>query len=156
MHLSCLFQGFKRVHRTRICVWHCFFEKLKSSCCGAIINNIIYSPICVLEEKYREFKHTLKNIIWTFFQGTCTVNYSFKVTSSDSLWPIFIYYYIVIWLIGLENWRRKLTWTVIYKIIGLDITIFQNNATNLKRKVFRRSDDSGTGMQLSLILVPTF
>ena len=30
--------------------------------------------------------------------------------------------------------------------MGLDMTLSQNNATNLKRNVFRRSDGSGTGI----------
>ena len=61
-----------------------FSTKVKSACRGAIIDNRRYSPICVLEEKYRESKRTLKNMIRNFFQETCTVNYAFKFTSRDS------------------------------------------------------------------------
>ena len=50
--------------------------KVKSACRGA--------PICALEEKDRENKATINNMLRIFFQGTCTVNYEFKVTSSDS------------------------------------------------------------------------
>ena len=65
-----------------------FLTKVKSACRGAIIDNRRYLPICVLEEKDRESKLTLKNILRTLFQGKCTVNYTFKVTSCDSRWHI--------------------------------------------------------------------
>ena len=61
-----------------------FSTKVNSACCGAIIDNIRYSTICVIEGKYGESKCTLKNMLRNFFQGTCTVNYAFKVTSRDS------------------------------------------------------------------------
>ena len=56
----------------------------KSACCGAIIDNITYAPICVMEIKYRTSKHTLKNILRDVFEGTCIVKYAFKVTSHKS------------------------------------------------------------------------
>ena len=61
-----------------------FSTKVKSACRGAIIDNITYAPICVLEEKYRSNKNTLKNMLRKCFEGTCIVNYAFKVTSHDS------------------------------------------------------------------------
>ena len=61
-----------------------FSIKLKSEYRGAIIDNRRYAPICVLEGKDRESKRTLKNMLRNFFQGTCTVNYAFKVNSRDS------------------------------------------------------------------------
>ena len=61
-----------------------FTTKVKSSCHGAIIDNRIYAPICVLEGKYRKSKSALKNMISNFFVGTCNVKYSFRVTSHDS------------------------------------------------------------------------
>ena len=61
-----------------------FSTKEKSACCGEIIDNITYAPICVLEGKYKTRKHTPKNMIRNFFEGTCLVKYEFKVTSHDS------------------------------------------------------------------------
>ena len=61
-----------------------FSTKDNSKCCGAIIDNISYAPICVLEEKYIKSKRTLKNMIRTFFKGTCIVKYALKVTSHNS------------------------------------------------------------------------
>ena len=61
-----------------------FSTKVKSACRGAIIDNITYAPICVLEKKDRIIKDTLKNMLWNLFQGTCVVKYAFKVTSRDS------------------------------------------------------------------------
>ena len=61
-----------------------YLTKVKSARRGATIENRRYSPICVLEEKDRETKLTLKNMLRNFFQGTCTVIYAFKVTSRDS------------------------------------------------------------------------
>ena len=61
-----------------------FSTKVKSTCRGAIIDNRRYAPICVLEVKDRETKNTLKNMLRNFFQGTCIVKYTFKVTSRDS------------------------------------------------------------------------
>ena len=65
-----------------------FSTKINSACRGTIIDNRRYSPICVLEEKYRKSKRTLKNMLRDLFQVTCTVNYVFKVTSRDSSWHI--------------------------------------------------------------------
>ena len=61
-----------------------FSKKVKSACCGAIIDNRAYAPIYVLEEKYRETKDTLKNMLRKFFEGICIVKFEFKVTSHDS------------------------------------------------------------------------
>ena len=36
-----------------------FSQLEKSECCGSIIDNISYTPICVLEEKYRKIKTAL-------------------------------------------------------------------------------------------------
>ena len=58
-----------------------FSTKYNSACCGAIIDNRSYSPICVLEEKDIKSKHTLKNMLRNFLEGTCIVKYEFKVTS---------------------------------------------------------------------------
>ena len=65
-----------------------FSTKINSACRGAISDNRRYSPICVLEGKYRESKRTLKSMLMNFFQGTCTVDYAFKVTSRDYPWHI--------------------------------------------------------------------
>ena len=61
-----------------------FKTKDKSACCGAIIYNLSYAPICVLEGKDRKIKHTLKNIPRNVFEGTFIVKYALKVTSHDS------------------------------------------------------------------------
>ena len=47
-----------------------FSTKVKSAFRGAIIENRKYAPICVLEEKDRETKATLNNMLRKFFQGT--------------------------------------------------------------------------------------
>ena len=135
-----------------------FWTKLKSACRGEIIDNRRYSPICVLEEKDRETKNTLKNMPWNFFQGTCIVKYAFKVTSRDSRWYITDIYLLLYCDLTyrIEKLKTKKNWTVIDQIISLDVKLFQNNAKNLKRNVFRQSDGSGTGMRLSIILIPTF
>ena len=46
-----------------------FSTKLNGACHGAIIDNRRYAPIFVLEEKDRETKNTLKNMLRSFFQG---------------------------------------------------------------------------------------
>ena len=56
----------------------------KSECCGAIINNISYAPICVPEEKYRKIKGALNNMPRKLFDGTSIVYFAFKVTANDS------------------------------------------------------------------------
>ena len=55
-----------------------------NECQGAIIENIIYAPICVLEEKDRKTTKKLKNMLRNFFEGTCNVKYAFKITSRES------------------------------------------------------------------------
>ena len=50
----------------------------KSECCGAIIDNISYAPIGVLEEKDRKIQSELNNILG-FFKVCCIVDYAFKV-----------------------------------------------------------------------------
>ena len=42
-----------------------------------------YALIYVLEEKYRKSKDALKNMLRNFFDGTCTVELSLKVTKYD-------------------------------------------------------------------------
>ena len=54
-----------------------------NACQGGIIDNRRYAPICVLEEKYRTSITKLKIMLRNFFQGTCSVKYAFKITSSD-------------------------------------------------------------------------
>ena len=61
-----------------------FSTKEKSECCGAIIDNRSYVPICVLEEKDRKSKGALKNILRKLFYGNCFVDFAFKVTANDS------------------------------------------------------------------------
>ena len=51
---------------------------------GAIIDNIRYAPICVLEEKDITTISKLKIMLRNFFEGTCSVKYAFKINSRDS------------------------------------------------------------------------
>ena len=46
-----------------------FSQLEKSECCGAIIDNRSYAPICVLEKKYRKSKHKMKNMIRLFLMA---------------------------------------------------------------------------------------
>ena len=57
-----------------------FSTKEKSEFCGAIIDNISYAPICVLEKKIIKSKCALKNMLRKFFDGNFIVDFSFKVT----------------------------------------------------------------------------
>ena len=52
-----------------------FSTKENSEYYGAISDNISYAPICVLEGKDIEIKHTLKNMLRNFFEGKCTVDF---------------------------------------------------------------------------------
>ena len=61
-----------------------FTTTVNNGCQGAIIDNRRHAPICVLEEKYRETKQKLKNMLRNFFEGTFNVKYAFKITSRDS------------------------------------------------------------------------
>ena len=64
-------------------VYDSYFVQLqKSECCGAIIFNRYYSPVCVLEDKYRTNKNALNNVLRKFFEGSCIVGYAFKVTAN--------------------------------------------------------------------------
>ena len=72
-----------------------FSTTVKSEWRGAIIDNRRYSPICVIEEKDRETKATLKDMRRNFFKGTYIVKYAFKVTSSDSWWHITNIYFLL-------------------------------------------------------------
>ena len=66
------------------CVYDSHFTTLeKSDSCVSIIDNISYSPICVLEEKDRKRKAALKNMLRILFDGNCIVEYAFKVTAND-------------------------------------------------------------------------
>ena len=46
-----------------------FSTKVNRACRGAIIDNRTYAPICVLEEKYRKIKATLKNMLSFFLKA---------------------------------------------------------------------------------------
>ena len=46
-----------------------FWIKDNSECCGAIIYNRSYAPICVLEVKDRKSKHTLNHMLRNFFKA---------------------------------------------------------------------------------------
>ena len=71
-------------HTQHAFVYNSYFStKENSAFHGAIIDNRTYAPICVLEEKYRKVKATLKNMLRNFFEGTYIVKYAFKVTSHD-------------------------------------------------------------------------
>ena len=55
----------------------------KSECCGAIIDNISYASIFVLEVKDITRKTTLNNVLRKFFEVSCIVDFAFKVTKND-------------------------------------------------------------------------
>ena len=55
-----------------------------NACQGEIIDNKIYAPICVLEEKDRTAISKLKIMLRNLFEGTCSVKCAFKITSRDS------------------------------------------------------------------------
>ena len=61
-----------------------FSTKEKIVCCGASIDNRSYAPLCVLDEKDRKIKRTMKNMLMDFFEGTYIVKYAFKFTSQNS------------------------------------------------------------------------
>ena len=84
MQLYYLFLCFKIVHTKFIFCDSNFSKKEKIECCGAIISNISYAPICVLEGKDIKIKHTLKIMLRNYFEVTCIVKYAFKFTSHDS------------------------------------------------------------------------
>ena len=52
-------------------------------CCGEIIDNRSYAPICLLERKDRKRKSVLNNMLRKFFDGNFIVEYAFKVTAND-------------------------------------------------------------------------
>ena len=56
---------------------------VNNACQGAIIDNRRYAPVDVLEEKDKKTPK-LKIMLRNFFEGTCSVNYAFKITSRDS------------------------------------------------------------------------
>ena len=61
-----------------------YFTQLeKSECCGAIIDNISYASIFVLEVKDITRKTTLNNVLRKFFEVSCIVDFAFKVTKND-------------------------------------------------------------------------
>ena len=74
-----------------------FSTKEKSECCGEIIDNISYAPICLLEEKYIKIKDALKNMLSKFFDGNCNVGFLLKVTVNDSSWHTIDLYWLVYW-----------------------------------------------------------
>ena len=49
-------------------------------CCGDLIYNRADSPICVLEDKYRETKLNFKYALKEFVGGMCHVEYVYKIT----------------------------------------------------------------------------
>ena len=61
-----------------------FTTTVKSACQGEIIYNRRYAPICVLEEKDRKTTTKLKHMLRKFSEGTCMVEYAFKITARDS------------------------------------------------------------------------
>ena len=65
-----------------ICDRH-FSQLENSECCGAIIDNKSYAPICVLEEKDRKIQFSLNNMLRVLFEGSCIVEYALKVTTND-------------------------------------------------------------------------
>ena len=75
---------FKKVSQHAFVYDSHFSTKYKSEWCGAIIENISYAPICVLEGKDRKSKGALNNMLGKFFDGDGIVEFAFKVTANDS------------------------------------------------------------------------
>ena len=83
MQLYCLLLFLKQFTQNEFVYDSHFLKKQKSECCGAIIDNISYAPISVLEGKDRKRKHTLNNMLRNSFEGTRIVKYAFKGTTHD-------------------------------------------------------------------------
>ena len=73
---------FKEVKRHSFVYDSHFSTKEKSECCGAIIDNISFVPIYVLEEKDRKTKGALNNMLRKLFDVNCIVDFAFKVTAN--------------------------------------------------------------------------
>ena len=84
MHLYCLFFNFEKVKKRAFIYDIHFLTREKSECCGAIVDNISYALICVLEEKDRKSKSSLKNMRRKLFDGNFIAGFAFKVTANDS------------------------------------------------------------------------
>ena len=82
--MYCIFLCSEKVTKHAFVYDSNFSTKEKSKLCGAIIDNISYAPICILEEKDRKSKAELKNMLRKFFGGNFIVEFSFKVTAHDS------------------------------------------------------------------------
>ena len=83
MHKYCIFLCFEK-YTPHTLIYNSHFSTLeKSEWCDAIIDNISYEPICVMEGKYRKRKSALENILSTLFDENCIVEYVFKVTVHD-------------------------------------------------------------------------
>ena len=52
----------------------------QTKCCGVLIYNSSYAPICVLEDKDRETKKNLRRALKEFFGGLCHVEYVYRIT----------------------------------------------------------------------------
>ena len=83
MHMYCLLLFFEKITQHTFVYASHFSTKEKSKFCGAIIDTRSYAPICVLEEKDRERKAALNNMLRKLFDGKCIVEFSFKVTAHD-------------------------------------------------------------------------
>ena len=83
MHLYYLYLNFEKFTQQEFFQDSNFSTKEKSECCGTIIDNISYSPICVLEKKDIRSKGALKNILMEFIDGNCIVEFALKVTAHD-------------------------------------------------------------------------
>ena len=111
-----------------------FSTKEKSECCGATIDNISYAPIHVME-----VKDTRATVHWRICLGNSLMAIALSSLHSELLqmilhniqW-IFIDYYTGIWL---NFWNIEDGNIQIQKFTGklLDMTLFQNNSTNLQR-----------------------
>ena len=72
----------ENIHNMHSSMTVVFAQLYNIECCGAIIDNKSYSPICVLEVKNITIKTTLKNVLRKLFEGICIVDHEFKVTEN--------------------------------------------------------------------------
>ena len=59
-YIRMLLKNIHHIHSSMTVIFH---KKYITECCGTINDNIYHAPICVMEEKNREIKSALKNVL---------------------------------------------------------------------------------------------
>ena len=79
-----VFSDVFKIYTSHVFVYESYFAQLENSeYCGSIVDNRSYAHICVLKQKYRTRKTTPNHVLMNFFEGSCIVDYSFKVPAND-------------------------------------------------------------------------